>query len=589
MVKQSARRLIISFLIGATIALLAGGAFWSGLFGTWQTKLTDKLFLSRQPQSPIVILAIDDASIKEIGQWPWPRAVHARAILNLAAAKPKIVGYDIIFSEPSRQGAADDQVLVQALAQLPVVLPMEGSPLKLKKGQLPAAENLIESTGPIKGAAKYFGHVNVLADEDGVVRRLPLFIEGGGQKLPSISLRLAGFFSGQDLQEISKKTGQWLKINFVGPPGSFETISFKDVYSQKVAPEKFKDKIVLVGVTSPDLHDSQITPFSLGQKMPGVEIHANALETILTQKFLFSVSDLNVWIFIFLLSLANSLTFSFIRRIWLAMSASVALFLIYLIGALIFFESGWVFNLVHPSLAFLFSLLAILVYHYFSESKEKNYLRRSFQFYLSPEVVEEIVADPEKLKLGGQKKEMTVLFSDIRGFTTLSEKLEPEKLVAILNEYFTAMTEVILQSGGVLDKFIGDAIMAFWGAPQEAPDHAQRACRTALKMIAKLEELKKEWSKRDLPEINIGVGINSGQMIVGNMGSAKRFDYTVIGDNVNLASRLEGLNKQYGTSIIISQFTYDKVKEKFEGEFLDKVAVKGKEIPVEIFKLVGEK
>jgi adenylate cyclase len=193
------------------------------------------------------------------------------------------------------------------------------------------------------------------------------------------------------------------------------------------------------------------------------------------------------------------------------------------------------------------------------------------------------------LKLGGQKKEMTVLFSDIRGFTTLSEKLEPEKLVAILNEYFTAMTEVILQSGGVLDKFIGDAIMAFWGAPQEAPDHAQRACRTALKMIAKLEELKKEWSKRDLPEINIGVGINSGQMIVGNMGSAKRFDYTVIGDNVNLASRLEGLNKQYGTSIIISQFTYDKVKEKFEGEFLDKVAVKGKEIPVEIFKLVGEK
>lgn len=184
---------------------------------------------------------------------------------------------------------------------------------------------------------------------------------------------------------------------------------------------------------------------------------------------------------------------------------------------------------------------------------------------------------------------MTVLFSDIRGFTTISEKTQPEVLVGLLNEYFTAMTEIILQSGGVLDKFIGDAIMAFWGAPQETSDHAERACETALKMMEKLAVLKNDWQRRGLPEINIGVGINSGEMIVGNMGSDRRFDYTVIGDNVNLASRLEGLNKQYQTNIIVSQFTFDRIKDDFEGEYLDKVNVKGKEIPVEIYKLLGRK
>jgi len=310
---------------------------------------------------------------------------------------------------------------------------------------------------------------------------------------------------------------------------------------------------------------------------------------LLDQKFIKEAGTINVLAAIFLFSLINALSFSFLRRILTAALVGVCSIFIYLAVAIVLFDKGLVLNLIYPCLAFIFSLVAILLYRYFSESREKSYLRQSFQYYLSPEVVEEIVAHPDKLKLGGAKKEMTVLFSDIRGFTTLSEQVAPEKLVALLNEYFTAMTEVILQSGGVLDKFIGDAIMAFWGAPQEEPEHARRACQAALAMIERLETLKKNWARRGLPQINIGVGVNSGQMIVGNMGSEKRFDYTVIGDNVNLASRLEGLNKQYGTSIIISQFTYEIVRDYFAAEFLDEVKVKGKDVAVKIYKLIGKK
>jgi adenylate cyclase len=441
----------------------------------------------------------------------------------------------------------------------------------------------------INNAAKYFGHVNVTADEDGIVRRLPLFIKNQGQEIPSLSLKIADFVAGRSSQETINRIGNWLRVNFIGPPGSFKTISFSDVYENNFLADDFKNKIVLVGVTSSDLHDQQMTPFSLGQEMPGVEIHANAIQTLLNQKFIKEVGTANVLGFIFLFSLINVLSFSFLRRIWAAALAGIFSIFVYLTVAVIFFEQGLVLNLVYPCLSFVFSLVVILLYRYFSENREKDYLRQSFQYYLSPEVVEEVIANPEKLKLGGAKKEMTVLFSDIRGFTTLSEKVEPEKLVSLLNEYFTAMTEVILQSGGVLDKFIGDAIMAFWGAPQEEPEHSRRACEAALAMMERLEILKKNWVRRGLPEINIGVGVNSGLMIVGNMGSEKRFDYTVIGDNVNLASRLEGLNKQYNTNIIISQFTYEKVKDSFEAEFLDEVKVKGKDIAVKIYKLIGRK
>lgn len=583
------KKIFIGFGLGLAAAILISGAFWLDFFGTWQTKLTDKLFLKSLSRSDIVILAIDNKSLTDLGQWPWPREAHAKALLNLAASQPKVVGYDVIFSEASRLGPADDEALAAALVQLPVILPVEALPLQIKKEGAPEAENLIESISLISWAAKDRGHVNVVAEADGVVRRLPLFISGHEQLIPSFSLRLAGLANGQTSESMVENIGYWLRINFIGPPGSFKTISFSDVYNNNFSADDFKNKIVLVGVTSSDLHDEQMTPFSLGQAMAGVEIHANALQTILDQKFIKEVGLANVVFFIFFFSLLNALCFSLWQKIWPAVTSGVLSILAYLAASLIFFSQGWVLNLVYPVLSFVFSLIVILLYRYFSESREKSYLRQSFQYYMSPEVVEDVITNPEKLKLGGAKKDMTVLFSDIRGFTTLSEKVEPEKLVSLLNEYFTAMTEVLLAQRGVLDKFIGDAIMGFWGAPQEEPEHARRACETALAMMERLAVLKNNWVRRGLPEINIGIGVNSGSMIVGNMGSEKRFDYTVIGDNVNLASRLEGLNKQYNANIIISQFTYQRVKDFFECRYLDKVNVKGKNIPVEIYELLGRK
>lgn len=402
---QKTSRLLIGLSLGAGVALVLSAAFYLGVFKSWQDKLADKLFLKRQPSDQILIVAIDDASLRAIGQWPWPRAVHGQALEYLAQGKPRAVGYDVIFSEPSSRGVKDDAVLVSALGQLKVILPIEGESLTLRKNQMPLAKQLIVPLPIFSDQAAALGHVNVLADEDGVVRRLPNFIESlTGEAQPALAEVLAGLANSSLLTD-NLKSGANLRINFAGPPGTFQTISFVDVYQKRVLPETFKDKIILVGVTSPDLHDDQITPFSLGQRMAGVEIHANALDTILSGLFLRDASALDVVGFIFLLSLAIGLIFGLVRRIWLAAALSFLVWLAYLIAALVVFgQAGLILNLVYPSLAFIFSLLAVLIYYYFSESRAKRYLRRSFQMYLEPSVIEEIIKDPAKLKLGGQKK-----------------------------------------------------------------------------------------------------------------------------------------------------------------------------------------
>jgi adenylate cyclase len=233
--------------------------------------------------------------------------------------------------------------------------------------------------------------------------------------------------------------------------------------------------------------------------------------------------------------------------------------------------------------------LIITVYRYFTEEREKKKIRGAFQYYLTASVITEILKDPSKLKLGGDKKNLTVMFSDIRGFTTISEKLTPEELVRLLNEYLTVMTDIVFKYEGLLDKYIGDAIMAVFGAPLEQPDHALRGCQTALEMMAELKVLQERWAQEGRPYVDIGVGINTGDMVVGNMGSNMRFDYTVMGDHVNLSSRLEGINKEYGTHIVLSEFTYEVVKEEMFCRELDSVRVKGKKLPVKIYELICEK
>ena len=245
-------------------------------------------------------------------------------------------------------------------------------------------------------------------------------------------------------------------------------------------------------------------------------------------------------------------------------------------------------NIIYPALTMITIYLGITVYRYITEEREKKKIRGAFQYYLTASVINEMLKDPSKLKLGGDKKDLTVSFSDIRGFTTISEKLTPEELVHLLNEYLTAMTNVVFQYDGLLDKYMGDAVMAVFGAPLDQPDHALRACRTALGMMEELKKLQKKWAEEGKPVLDIGIGINSGDMVVGNMGSDMRFDYTVVGDMVNLGSRLEGTNKEYGTNIVISEYTYNDVKDVFFCRELDSVIVKGKKLPVKIYELLDE-
>jgi adenylate cyclase len=258
---------------------------------------------------------------------------------------------------------------------------------------------------------------------------------------------------------------------------------------------------------------------------------------------------------------------------------------VYFFAVIILFDiRRYVLNLSAPLITGGFTLFSMVVYRVLTEEKEKRAIQRMFSNYVSKSIVDELIKDPKKLELGGEDKEITVLFSDIRGFTTLSEKLTPQELVAHLNEYLSAMTDIIFQYEGTLDKYVGDEIMAFWNAPVEQKDHAEMACRAALDMMNKLHELNSSWPERK--RLNIGIGLNTGIMVVGNMGSKNRMDYTLMGDNVNLGARLEGTNKFYGTNIIISAFTYEIVKHRFVCRELDTIRVKGKQKPVKIYELL---
>ncbi|MBN2254319.1 MAG: CHASE2 domain-containing protein, partial [Deltaproteobacteria bacterium] len=329
------------------------------------------------------------------------------------------------------------------------------------------------------------------------------------------------------------------------------------------------------------------TPFSA--VYPGVEIHATVIDNILHQNFIKRPgwTGLIDILAIIILGLAAVPVLARAKALH-GIGVSLGLIFIYMvINRSVFTGFNLWLNLVYPLLSIVLVYSAITIYRYMTEERERKKIRGTFQYYLSGPVIEEMLKDPSKLKLGGEKKDLTVLFSDIRGFTTISENLTPEDLVHLLNEYLTVMTDKVFEHGGLLDKYMGDAIMAVFGAPIDDPKHPVLCCKTALAMMEELRELQKKWTDEGRPVLDIGIGINTGDMVVGNMGSQMRFDYTVMGDNVNLGSRLEGINKEYGTNIVVSEFTHERIKDIFFCRELDAVRVKGKILPVRIFELVG--
>ena len=448
----------------------------------------------------------------------------------------------------------------------------------------------------------YSGFFNMLTDKDGVVRWMPLIIQAGEDIFPPLSLQCAWNYigrprlivkvAGYGIEGIqmgerflpTDENGQML-LNYLGPPKTFPHFSITDILRGNLARDTFKDKIVLVGATAVGIYDLRITPFSTNY--PGLEIHATVVDNILKKRFLSKPKWTSIYdlLAVILFGVLTGLALPRLSAVK-ALSFTLGLFILHIITARWLFVSfGIWFNIVYPILALLLTYTALTVYHYITEERERKKIRGAFSYYVSSSVVNEMLKNPDRLKLGGDKKDLSVLFSDIRSFTTISEGLIPEDLVHLLNEYLTVMTDVVFNHDGTLDKYMGDAIMAIYGAPLDQPDHPARACHSALDMMTALKELNEKWILEGKTPMDIGIGINTGMMMVGNMGSDQRFDYTVMGDAVNLGSRLEGANKNYKTNILISEYTYERVKDEFVCMEIDSVRVKGKTQPVKIYQL----
>ncbi|MBD3227438.1 MAG: CHASE2 domain-containing protein [Candidatus Lokiarchaeota archaeon] len=561
--------IIVAFILSILLSL--------GFFDTWESKISDSFYNQDNTLDDIIIVAIDDKSLQELGRWPWPRDYFAYVIERLN--RSSVIGIDISFIEATE----DDQKFADSIKNNNVVLAMEYTSFSIKNGQL-FGENLIKPSSTLGDFNVDYksGFVNLYTDSDGVTRSFIPKISGV-EDHNHFSLVVVNEFT-----RLNQNLGDSrMLINYYSPPGGYEYVSFSDIYNNITSPSYFENKIVLIGATAADLHDNVIVPISK-KLMPGVEVNANLVQSILTQDFLNYQDDVSTILLILIFAIITGLIVNRFK-IHIASLLLAGLGFFYIIIGVFIYDFGLILNILYPIIAIVSVYVALVIFYYITEERSRKWITSVFGKYVSPVVIDNLIKNPDSINLGGEKRNITIFFSDIRKFTSISEKLEPEELVHILNEYFSEMTSIIIENHGLVDKFMGDAIMAFWGAPLELDNHSEIACSCSLKMIGKLKELHLKWRKEKIPILNIGIGINSGQAIIGNMGSFDRFDYTAIGDNVNLASRLEGLNKIYGTNIIISQFTQNKVKDKFETRKLDAVRVKGKKKPIFIFELISYK
>lgn len=475
-----------------------------------------------------------------------------------------------------------------------------------------AEANMDSLTGALGGKYSSVGFFNMQSDTDGVVRRATMILPFGKSRnvgewdlygsLDVMAVRAfyglgadnlvlyydeTGIFSidfGQGAAVRPSDIGQSF-INYHGGVYTYPYYSMADVVQGKVSPDALKGKIVLVGATATGIGDIKATPFG-GTDYPGIEIHANVIDNILHNNFLVRGGKQQfvdvLMIFLFGMPLGFVLALVAPRWMWFGIA------LLPLLMALDYaaFLHGWWLNFTVPAMTLTGNVVLVSLYRALIEEKEKRRVRSAFSQYLSPEVIRRLLVNPELVE--PRKTEITVMFSDIRGFTTISEKLDAQDLATLLNLYLSDMTRIVFRRQGTLDKYIGDAVMAFWGAPIEEPGHAIRASESALDMMQRVRELQKQWETEGKPKLDIGIGLNTGIASVGSMGSSQRRGYTALGDTVNLSSRLEGLNKDYGTNILVAESTHDGAKDSgFVYRELDMIRVKGKLQPVTIYELIG--
>jgi adenylate cyclase len=565
---------------GLGAALAVGALVVAGGFEPvehWSLGRLFELRGSRAPAVPVTIVTIDESTFAELGvQWPFPRAMHGELLRKISAGRPRAIGVDLLFDAPSARGPADDEALSRAVAEAGNVVLGAAWAMDVQPGMVRGTCNF--PLPEIRAGAAAVALVNLAADDDGAVRRASLGFTCGRQRVSAMAVELHRLATASGLPTTPLPTTAEALINFRGGPRTFPWVSYYRVYRDEVGPELFRDQIVLIGTTSEVMHDLYPSPFAAAGDMPGVEIHANALATFIRGNRIHEVPRSASAALAVAAALAGS---TLVVRLQAARALAGAALLGGALAALAiagFLASDVWVRVMAPACALLLGYGATVVEGFVREQRER---RRLSQFF-SPEVLREVVRQRRAGALESSRRLITVLFSDIRGFTAIAEKLAPEDVAEMLREYLSEMTEVVFAHGGTVDKYVGDCVMALYNAPFADPDHAVQAVRTALEFQERTLALSARWEARFGASIRIGVGINTGEAVVGTLGSRQRLEYTAIGDTVNLAARLESLTKDYGVSIIVSEFTWRLVKGRFTTRALGAVTVRGRSQPVDI-------
>ncbi|PIU48864.1 MAG: adenylate/guanylate cyclase domain-containing protein [Desulfobacterales bacterium CG07_land_8_20_14_0_80_52_14] len=580
------------------------------------------------PHEDILIITIDQPDIdffKEQGIfWPWPRQLYAGIIDFCRIGGASAILFDILFTEPSSYGFKDDEKLARSAAEFkhvtfPFFLSKETKEAEaqetdfLAKASLPMDPTAAGASSPyhsvvmpiqeLVAASRALGNVSGDPDPDGTFRRLHPVIPFKDRWLPALSLSGFSQFrkeSSWKLEESALVQGAYripldsqgcCILNFRGPSRTYKRLSAANVIQSEIrrsqgvspiyAPETVRGKWVFIGLTAPGLMDLKASP--VGEIYPGVEIHATFLDNLLSGDFLKTASPAFSWLLTGITAVGVVASVLWASGFFITVAVPF-LFMLGNIGVTVTaFPQSWWIDPILPVSTIVMTFFFTAAYSYATEGRQKKAIRSMFGHYLSESVISHLLVDPKRLQLGGERKRVTLFFSDLAGFTSLSERLEPEAVVSLLNQYLSVMTEIILQEAGTLDKFEGDAIMAFWGAPLIQPNQAVLACRAALRQQEAMRELNQRLSEQKLPTLRVRIGIHTGEAVVGNLGSERRFDFTVIGDTVNLASRLEGLNKYYGTGILVSEVTFQEYRNALEFMEIDRVAVKGRVTPITVF------
>jgi adenylate cyclase len=586
--------------IGCLFTLLAVTVWPFYSINLW---LSDQLFAAEPPSPNIVIAGVDDSTLEAYGRWvDWPRRLHAQAIANLSQAGAKVIGFDVIFADSS----PDDEMLAAAVTSAGnVILAAVGTQTVSGTGAEITYDNFLLPIAPLEQAASGIGHANIVPDGDGTVRRLPLIAKSSsGQTYPSFTLAVLYRLFSMPLptdypiqngkvnllaRDVPVDVSYNLRLNFSAASSYRPYVSYGDVISGNFDPALVKNKVVLIGMTATGEPDSWAIPTSAA-KIPGVFIHAAAMDTILTQRFLVELGNTTTLLIMLLLTVVTALALPWCGTwywtdIAKGVGITVGLFIAYLAASFVIFDRGYILDLLYPLLLLPLVYVGNILYIVVMEQSDKRFVKELFGRYISPQIAKEIVsrADARKLNLGGEERQVTVLFADIRNFTQISEQMSPEGVVKMLNSYLSIMVDAVIENDGIVNKFGGDNIMAVWNAPQSQLEHAFLAVKTAWEAQQKVAQLRQMGT--ELPPVQFGIGINTGVALAGNVGSAGRAEYTVIGDTVNLASRI--CSSTPGGEVWIGAETYRQAKDYLEAEELEPQSFKGKAEPVVVYRVTA--